>query len=151
VSGGTALAVVLSIVAGLAGPVQIAVMGRFGEEVGVFAALAFSLFLSTLLASLGLLVATRSVGGFADAATVPKWLWIGGVMGLVIVLSITFAGPRIGTAATIGILVAGNLAGGAVIDRYGWFGLDEVPLTWPRVLGIVLLAAGAALSLHRAA
>ena len=150
-SGGTALAVVLSVVAGIAGPVQVAVMGRFGEEVGVFVALAFSLFLSTVLASLGLLLATRSLTGFGEVTAVPIWLWLGGVMGVVIVLSVTYAGPRIGSAATIGILVAGNLAGGAVIDRYGWFGLDKVPLTWPRVLGIVLLAVGAALSLHRAA
>jgi transporter family-2 protein len=151
VSGGTAFAVVLSIVAGLAGPVQVAVMGRFGEEVGVFAALTFSLFLSTLLAAAGLLLAARSVSSLGEAAAVPKWLWLGAVMGVVIVLTITFAGPRIGTTATIGILVAGNLAGGAVIDRYGWFGLEKVPLTWPRVLGILLLAAGAALSLHKAA
>jgi transporter family-2 protein len=151
VTGGTALAVVLSVVAGFAGPVQVTVMGRFGEEVGVFAALAFSLALSTILASVGLLIATRSLSGFGDAASVPKWLWIGGVMGVVIVLSLTFAAPRIGSAATIGILVAGNLAGGAVVDNYGWFGLDKVPLTWPRALGILLLAAGAALSLHKAA
>jgi uncharacterized membrane protein YdcZ (DUF606 family) len=38
---------------------------------------------------------------------------------------------------------------GAVIDRSGLFGLDQIPLTWPRVLGILLLAVGAGLSLYR--
>ena len=44
-------------------------------------------------------------------------MWLGGLMGLIVVLSITFAQPRIGATATIGILIAGQLAMGAVIDR----------------------------------
>jgi uncharacterized membrane protein YdcZ (DUF606 family) len=36
-----------------------------------------------------------------------------------------------------------------VIDRYGLFGVNQIALTWPRLLGIALLAAGAALSLYR--
>jgi uncharacterized membrane protein YdcZ (DUF606 family) len=38
---------------------------------------------------------------------------------------------------------------GAVIDRYGLFGVDQIALGWPRLLGIGLLVAGAALSLSR--
>lgn len=78
-------------------------------------------------------------------------MWAGGLMGAFIVFTITFAGPRIGITATIGLLIAGQLAMGAAIDRWGLFGLEQIPLTWPRLLGIALLAVGAALSLHRAA
>ena len=70
-------------------------------------------------------------------------------MGAIVVFTITFAGPRIGTAATIGLLIAGQLVMGAVIDRFGLFGLDRMALHWPRVLGIVLLGVGAALSLKK--
>jgi len=38
---------------------------------------------------------------------------------------------------------------GVAIDRYGWFGVDKVALTWPRALGVLLLAAGAVLALRR--
>ena len=38
---------------------------------------------------------------------------------------------------------------GAAIDRFGLFRSDKIPLHWPRVLGIVLLGAGAALSLKK--
>ena len=37
-----------------------------------------------------------------------------------------------------------------VIDRYGLFGLSRIGVSWTRVAGIALLAAGAALTLHRA-
>jgi uncharacterized membrane protein YdcZ (DUF606 family) len=36
-----------------------------------------------------------------------------------------------------------------VIDRFGLFGVDEVELSWPRLVGVLLLGIGAALSLYR--
>ena len=148
-SGATALAAVLSAIAGLAGGVQVAIMGRFGERIGVLEALAFSTVVTAALAAAILVAARVSVSGYADAVRQPPWFWLAGVMGLVVVFTITFAAPKIGTAATIGILIAGQLAMGAVIDRFGLFGLEQFPLEWPRVLGIVLLAVGAGLSLYR--
>src|SRR6187399_1573888 len=124
------MAAALALAAGLAGSVQAAVMGRFGERIGT-------------------LVARRGVGGIGDAWTTPKWLWLGAVLGAFIVFTITVASPRIGTTATIALLVAGQLAAGALIDRYGLFGFEQIALSWPRALGIALLAAGAALTLKR--
>ena len=37
----------------------------------------------------------------------------------------------------------------AVVDDRGWFGIERVPLSWTRGLGLALLAAGAALTLRR--
>jgi transporter family-2 protein len=150
VSGGAALAAVLATLAGIAGSIQVAVMGRFGERIGVFAAFLFASILGTLIGLVGLLAADRSFGGLFAGLREPPWLWVGGVLGAFIVLSITVTAPRIGTAATIGLLIAGQLAMGVVIDRYGLFGLERITVSWPRVLGIALLALGAALSLHRA-
>ena len=70
-------------------------------------------------------------------------------MGLLIVLTITFSGSRIGVVSTVAILIAGQLAMGVVIDRLGLFGVERLGLAWPRVLGIALLAVGAALTLRR--
>ena len=89
----------LAFAAGIAGAVQVAVMGRFGEQVGAIEALAFSLLLSTLIPSVAVVAARRSVGGFADAFHAPKWLWLGAFMGAFIVLTITVAAPRVGVVA----------------------------------------------------
>ena len=148
-TGSTALAASLALLAGLAGSVQIAVMGRFGERIGTLEALAFSTAVTALLAAFALVALRQSADGYADALRAPPWLWLGGLMGVFIVFTITVTAPRIGTTATIGLLIAGQLGMGAVIDRLGLFGLERIGLTWPRVAGIALLAAGAALSLHR--
>jgi bacterial/archaeal transporter family-2 protein len=147
---GTAAAIALALAAGLAGSIQVAVMGRFGQRIGSFEALAANLLFSTIIATSVLLVLRQSLAGFGDALRSPWWYWVGGGgMGVVVVLTITVVTPRLGAAATIGLLIAGQLAMGVLIDRYGWFGVDQVPLTWPRVLGVVLLAAGAVLALRR--
>jgi transporter family-2 protein len=146
---GSALAASLAVVAGLAGSIQIAVMSRLGERIGVVEALGFSAALTAVLAFVVLLLARGSVAGFGRALHQPWWMLIGGVLGLIIVFSITYAGPRIGVAATVGIIIAGQLVVGAAIDRWGLLGSEKIPLHWPRLLGIVLLAAGAALSLKK--
>jgi transporter family-2 protein len=106
--------------------------------------------LSTLIATAVLLVVRQSLAGFGEALRSPWWYWVGGGgMGVVVVLTITIVTPRIGATATIGLLIAGQLAMGVAIDRYGWFGLERVPLTWPRAFGVLLLAAGALLALRR--
>jgi bacterial/archaeal transporter family-2 protein len=145
----TGAAVALTVLAGLAGSVQVAVMGRFGERIGVVEALVFSTAVQLLLAFAILLVGRAGLGGLGGAFRVPQWMWIGGVMGLTVVGTITFAQPRIGATATIGILIAGQLVMGAVIDRFGLFGVDQIAISWPRAAGILLLGAGAGLSLAR--
>jgi bacterial/archaeal transporter family-2 protein len=139
----------LAVAAGLAGSIQVALMSRLGERIGVLEALAFSTALTAAIAFVILVLARQSLAGFDRAVHQPWWMLLGGVMGLVIVLSITYAGPRIGVAATVGILIAGQLAMGAAIDRWGLFGSERIALHWPRLLGIGLLAAGAALSLRK--
>ena len=125
-------------------------MGRFGQRIGSFEALATSVAFSLLLATIVLLVLRQSLAGFGDAVRSPWWYWVGGGgMGVVVVLTITIVTPRLGAAATIGLLIAGQLAMGVAIDRYGWFGVEQVALTWPRALGVLLLAAGALLALRR--
>lgn len=147
-SSGTALAVALTLTAGLAGAMQAAVMGELGERVGVAPALAFSVLVSMVLALAVLLAWERSLAGVREAAQEPAWLWLGGLMSLYIVLAITIATPRIGVAATIGLVIAGNLVMAAAIDRWGLLGQEQIPMSWHRLLGLALLAAGSALTLR---
>jgi transporter family-2 protein len=95
-------------------------------------------------------VLRQSLDGFGAALRSPWWYWVGGGgMGLLVVFTITTTAPRLGTTAVISLLIAGQLAMGVAIDRYGLFGVERIPLTWPRLLGVLLVAAGAALALRR--
>jgi transporter family-2 protein len=128
--------------------VQAAALGRLGDRVGTIEAVGFSTLVSAVTGLAVLLVARRSLDGVGEAFNQPLWLWLGGVLSAFIILSITFAAPKIGVAAAIGLVITGNLIAAAAIDRFGWLGVDQIALHWTRVLGIVLLAGGAALLLR---
>jgi transporter family-2 protein len=145
----TSLAVALAVIAGLAGSVQVAVMGRFGSRIGIWEALCFSTVVQLVFSTVVLLAVRGGLGGLPHFSRTPAWMWIGGLMGFTVVGTITFAQPKIGATATIGILIAGQLVMGAVIDRFGLFGVDRIDISTPRAIGIVLLGIGAALSLVR--
>jgi transporter family-2 protein len=145
----TGLAIALAVAAGLGGAVQAAVMGELGGRAGVFPALAFSGVVAVVIGLALLLVARQSFRGLSDVARQPVWLWTGGALSVLIILAITVASPRIGLAATIGIIIAFNLGMAALIDRFGWFGFDQIAITWTHALGLALLGAGAALSLFK--
>ena len=145
----TAFAAALALVAGAGGAVQIAVQGRLGERVGAIEAMATASQIGALVAILVLLVARQSLSGISDAFASPKWMLLGGVMSALIILAITIAGPRIGIVATTSVLIAAQFAVATVIDRYGWFGVEQIDVRWPRVLGLALLAIGAVLTLRQ--
>jgi transporter family-2 protein len=144
----SSVAIFLSLVAGVAGSVQVAVSGAFGKRIGVLEATAFGSVLGTIIV-VTLVLAVGRIGGVADGFRQPPWLWLSGLMGAIVVTSITFSAPRIGTFATIGLLIAGQLAMGVLIDAAGLFGLERIPLSAARVAGLLLLAGGALLVLKR--
>ena len=145
----TGLAATLAVMAGLFGAVQVAVMGRLGERIGSLEAVMIAAIVTGVIVLPILLVARRGLGGMGDTLAQPWWMLTGGALGAAIVFSITIAGPKIGTTAVVALLIAGQLVAATLIDRYGWFGFDRVALDAPRVIGIVLLAVGAALTLRR--
>ncbi len=145
----TAFAAVIAAAAGLGGAVQIAVQGRLGDRVGSLEAMATASLIGAVLALGVLFAARRSFAGIGEAVSSPKWMLVGGVMSAFIILAVTVAGPRIGVVATTAFLIAAQFALAAVIDRYGWFGVERIAFSWTRVVGIGLLVVGAALTLRR--
>lgn len=147
--GSTGIAAGFAFVAGLGGAVQIAVQARLSERIGSLEALTCAVVVAAASGFVVLLVARRSLDGLRLGFSGPKWMLLGGLMSAVIVLSITVAGPRIGVVATTAILIAAQFALATLIDRFGWFGVEAVAVSWSRIAGLSLLAAGAVLTLKR--
>lgn len=145
---GTRIAIVFSLAAGIAGAAQAAVSGALGRRVGTVGAAGFGVVLAAILV-VALAVVLGRGGSIAAATHQPVWLWLGGLFGAVIVLAIAYAPPRIGTFATVALLIAGQLAAGAAIDALGLLGSPRIPVTITRAAGLLLVAGGAALTLKR--
>lgn len=144
----TRIAITMSFVAGLAGAAQASVSGALGKRVGSVQAAAFGSIVAALLL-VGLALLSGRGAGIVDVVRQPAWLMISGFLGAGIVLTLAYAPSRIGTFATVALMIAGQLLLGALIDGFGWLGTDRIPLTATRVIGLLLLTAGAALTLKR--
>jgi transporter family-2 protein len=146
---GTAAATALALAAGVAGAAQVAVQGRLGERIGSLEAVLVATAVTAVAIAPLLLAVRRGAGGLGSVADAPRWMLVGGLLGGFIVLSVTVAGPRIGTTATVALLIAGQLVAATAIDRFGWFGLERIGLDPVRLTGLALLVVGAALTLRR--
>jgi bacterial/archaeal transporter family-2 protein len=142
------LAITLSFAAGLAAAAQASIAGALGKRIGTVQAAALTGLVGTMLI-VGLVLVLGRGGGVIGAIHQPPWLWLSGVFGAVIVLAIAYAPPRIGAFATLALLIAGQLLAGALIDAFGVLGSPRIPVTGARVVGLVLVASGAALTLRQ--
>jgi transporter family-2 protein len=80
-----------------------------------------------------------SIAAFRAA---PWWNWIGGLLGAIIVLAGAALTPRLGAAAFIASMVAGQLVCSLVLDTFGAMAVPRQPLTFTRLLGAVMVFGG---------
>jgi transporter family-2 protein len=106
-------------------------------------------FVSFLVGTLLLLVAAALVfrplpssGRIGDA---PWWVWIGGALGAFYVAGSIITAPKLGAATLIALIVAGQTLASLVVDHFGWVGFEPKHVSAGRLVGVVLVGAGAAL------
>src|SRR5947209_4120197 len=101
---------VLAFAAGAAVPFQVGVNSTLRTYFPHSMQAAFVSFAVGTVASLAYCVAVRSPWPTAAGlARAPWWAWLGGVLGAFFVWSSIFVGPKIGSAATLALFVAGQM------------------------------------------
>ncbi|MBW4706370.1 DMT family transporter [Roseobacter sp. YSTF-M11] len=93
----------------------------------------------SILLCFALVSGTLRLGGLAD---VPKWSFLGGVIGAIFVLGSVVTVAKIGGAAYIVVFLCGMTLGAALADHFGLFGTEMRMLTLNRVAGLILVVAG---------
>ena len=76
----------------------------------------------------------------ATMFSVPTWQLSGALFGTFSMVAIVIGVPRIGTAATIVAVIAGQIMMGLLVDHFGWFGNTQLRLDEKRMAAIALLA-----------
>jgi|SRR6185503_1791344 transporter family-2 protein len=138
------LAYFLGIAAGFGISVQIGMNTQLRKVLGSAWSAALVSFLVGTAALLALMLVTRTaLPSRTTFAALPLWAWFGGLCGAFYVAVSTIVAAELGAASLLALALAGQLAMALVIDHFGWLGLPENPITWVRVAGIGLLAAGA--------
>ena len=98
------------------------------------------------LVLMSLVAGTRPAAGTLSA---PAWAWLGGLLGAAYVVAATVLGPRLGAAALLALTLLGQMVAALAVDHYGAIGFAQTPVTFQRVLGMLLLVAGVVLVMRR--
>lgn len=139
----TSVVALLAAAAGCCIALQAAANARFRQNIDspLFASY-FSICGTILFASLAMLAIRPRTPEMAVLRETQWWNWIGGPLGALIVLAGAALAPRLGAAAFITLVIAGQLICSLLLDHYALMGLIEQPITWQRVLGAGLIVAG---------
>jgi len=131
----------LMIAAGVGIPIMATLNAGVGQQLQSPAAASAILFGLGLIVA-GIAVAFTGVPTASQVAAVPAWRYLGALLVVFYILSITWAAPRIGVGNAIFFVLLGQLIAAAVIDHYGLWGAIKSAMTVRRAVGIAVMAVG---------
>lgn len=131
----------LTAVAGGLIALQAPINAGLGKATGSLPAALVSFVIGTI-ALTAIVVLSGKASGLGSTFDVSWYYLLGGLLGAVYVANALIAVSAIGAGGVAAATITGQLTASVAIDRFGWFGLDEVPLTPERLLGVGLLLVG---------
>jgi bacterial/archaeal transporter family-2 protein len=136
-------AVLLIILIGMAGGVAVGLQGpmasMISQRLGIFESVFIVHLGGAVIALIPMLLLGSRLG---EWRSVPWYVLGAGVFGLVVIGAISYMIPRVGVAAAIISVVAGQLLVSTALDHFGWLGAALKPLDATRILGLGVVMVG---------
>jgi bacterial/archaeal transporter family-2 protein len=136
--------ILLIILIGLAGGIAVGLQSPLAslltQRLGLFESVFIVHVGGALIASVPLLI--YSGGKLSQWRSVPWYALGAGVFGLVVIAAISYMIPRVGVAAAITTIVAGQLLVSAVLDHFGLLGAVIRSMDLTRAFGLAVILAG---------
>jgi len=144
----TILHVVVATIAGIMiavqAPVNNAFTRRYGTRPHRTALLSFSVGGLIVLIIFSISLAFRNDLDKIDKSGLEPEYFFGGSLGAVYVISSIVLAAKVGVTLFFIAIIAGQLSASFIIDSFGLFGSEKIPISMLRVVGIVLVFLGAA-------
>lgn len=139
----TWLSFAIALIAGITMAVQGSLNSALSKKVGLWESTFIVHLIAVIVMVLLLFVFRIGKGDFGQMRSVPWYIYLGGLLGVVITLTVVASIPKLGVAVATTGIVLGQVSMACVIDHMGLFGLEPVHFTWTKAVGVILLAAGA--------
>jgi transporter family-2 protein len=143
------LAVLLGVGAGCLVGMQAPINSRLGKVLGSVQAATFSFLVGTAVLLLVAMFVRGGLGTLGHVGRAPWWALVGGLLGAVYVTVALVAVRTLGASGLTAVVITGQLVISVVIDRFGLFGIAKQQIGAPRVIGLLLLAAGVVLVVRK--
>jgi transporter family-2 protein len=137
-------AILLVILVALAGGVAVALQSplasMLSQRLGILGSI-FIIHIGGALLSLFLLL-LMGWGNLGEWRSAPWYALCAGFFGVVVIAAVSYTIPRVGVAASVITIVAGQLAVSTFLDQYGLLGTAVRPLGPTRILGLLVVMLG---------
>jgi bacterial/archaeal transporter family-2 protein len=131
------LILLVTIVGGISS-LQVGINGRLSENIGVWLATLVNCLIGALFIFLVYLLTGAKKPNLSNG---PYYLYLGGILGAIIVSGISMVAPKIGTTTTMVGVIVGQLVIAILLDHYGIFN-KAIPFNFSRGVGIFFLLIG---------
>jgi len=134
------LIILIGLVGGVAVGLQSPMASMITQRLGLFESVFIVHIGGAVIALIPLLI--YGGGKLSQWRSVPWYVLGAGVFGLVVIAAISFTIPRVGVAAAITTVVAGQVLAGALIDHFGLLEAHLRPMDLTRAIGLAVVLFG---------
>ena len=135
--------IIFIILIGLAGGIAVGLQSPMAsmltQRLGIFESVFIVHLGGLLIALIPMLIYGNKLSQWRS---VPWYVLGAGVFGLIVISAISYTIPRVGVAAAITTVVAGQVLSGAVIDHFGLLEAHLRPMDLTRAIGLAVVLFG---------
>ena len=138
------MGILAALATGIAIGVQSTLSSRIGGLIGNFKTGVLMNAIGGLIATLIFitLLVVKGKGFWQTPSAMWVMLIIAGALGIVIITGVSFSMQKAGVAVGLATLILGEMMLSIFVDAKGWAGAPPIPITWSRILGLLVIAAG---------
>lgn len=136
--------IILIILIGLAGGVAVGLQSPLASMLSQRLGVMESIFIIHIGGAMVALIPLVIYGGgkLGNWRSVPWYTLVAGILGIVVIAAVSFMIPRIGVAASIITIVAGQLLVGTFLDHFGLLETVQRSMDLTRAIGLIVVLVG---------
>ena len=132
--------IIFAIIAGGAMSIQGVMNTRLSEKIGLYESNAWVQGIAFALSLLAVWILGKC--DFKQLGSVNKFYLFGGVLGIVITVTVMLAIGKLSPTVAIGAILISQLTVAALIDAFGLMGSEKTPFLWNKYVGLILMVGG---------
>ncbi|MGU3575097.1 DMT family transporter [Brucellaceae bacterium C25G] len=137
------LIIIAAIITGAVVPFQAGANAFLGKNLGhPLWGTVISLCISLICILPVMVFAKVELPTFSNLVQAPRWIWIGGLVGVIYITGALMLAPKLGAAGFITAAIVGQMLASIIIDQWGLVGLPKKPISLNRVIGVGLIFIG---------
>ena len=131
---------IFSAIAGAAMSIQGVMNTRLSDKIGLYEANAYVQGTAFLLSLVAVWIAGK--GDFRLLGQTDKLYLFGGVLGLVITITVMLGVGKLSPTIAISTILIAQLLVAALIDAFGLMGSEKIVFSWNKYIGLLLMLGG---------